>query len=266
MNSILLLVDLTPTASISANQAISLAKYKEAKITLCYIAQSKDESESADLKEKLKSYTSRLDENHLNYDIHIGVGDYKKEIPAYVKSTRPDLVIVGTHGAKGLRQKWFGSDIYALIKSLPATVLVISDLSSQSEEGFSKILLPVAAHDNYLLKVKQSSELLAPKGTIVLFNIIKPGAEVSDKISNNILETKEYLHDKGIAYKIENVESAKFSVGYSRETLEYAKEHNVQLISIMTRVAENSGGVSAETDKENILLNDTGIPVLCANR
>jgi nucleotide-binding universal stress UspA family protein len=266
MNSILVLVDLTPTAAISTEQAIHLAKYKGAEITLSYIAQNKEEADSEELQKKLKPYTAKLDDHGIKYTIHIGTGDYKSEVPDYVKANRPDLVIVGTHGKKGLKQKWFGSAIYALIKSIPATTLVISDFTATKGKGFSKILLPVAAHDNYLLKVKQSCEVLAPNGTIVVFNIVKPGTPVSDKISNNILTTKEYLTAEGVDFVIENVESTTFSVGYSRETLDYVSKNNVDLISIMTRVADNSGSVSSDVDKENILLNVEGVPVLCANR
>jgi len=266
MNSILLLVDLTPTAAISSDQAIYIAKYKGAKITLCYIAKTKEEVNSEELKNALSPYHTRLDEAGLTYETHIGVGDYKNEIPAYVKANRPDLVIVGTHGKKGLSQNIFGSHIYDLVKSISATTLVVSDLSTAKSEGFSKILLPVAAHENYLLKVQESCDLLAADGEIIIFNILKSGADVSGHISNNILSTKKLLQEKGIQFKIKNLGSVKFSVGYSKETVDYAIQNEVDLISIMTKVAEHSGGVASDNDKENILLNSTGIAVLSANK
>lgn len=265
MDSILVLVDLTPTSYISTDQAIDIAKYKDAKLTLCYIAQSNEEANSEELKNKLDVYTSKLEEKGVKYNVHIGIGDYKNEVSTYVKNNRMDIVVVATHGKQGLKQRWFGSNIYDLIKSLPTATLVMNNATSVKNDGFTKILLPVAAHDNYLMKVEKSCEVLAPNGTMIIFNIVKSGVSVDDNISNNILATKELLTKKGVQFEFKTIESMKFSVGYSKETLEYASQNDIDLISIMTQTSESSEGVSSDVDKENILLNEVGIPVLCAN-
>ena len=216
MNSILVLVDLTPTSSISTDQAIDLANYKGADLTLCYIAKSSDEANSKELESKLNIYTSKLEESGVNFKIHIGTGDYKKEVSAYVITNRPDLVIVATHGKKGLKQNWFGSNIYDLVKSLPATVLVMSKFTPVANGGFEKILIPVAAHEDYLLKVEKSCDVLAPNGTIIILNIVKPGTPVSERISKNILATKDLLTARGVRFELESLESTKYSAGYSK--------------------------------------------------
>jgi nucleotide-binding universal stress UspA family protein len=265
MNSILVLIDLTSISSISTDQAINLAKYKGAALTLLYIAPTSDEANSTELKNKLNAYTSKLEESGVQFNVHIGTGDYKKEVSAYVISNKPDFVIVATHGKKGLKQNLFGSNIYGLIKSLASTTIVVNESTSTSIAGFTRILLPVAAHEDYLLKVERSCDVLASNGTIIILNINKPGAPVNDKISKNILATQDLLTKKDVKFEVETIESVKFSVGYSKETLEYVNQNNIDLISIMTKSSGDPGVVSADMDKENIILNEAGVSVLCAH-
>jgi nucleotide-binding universal stress UspA family protein len=265
MNSILVLIDLTSISSISTDQAINLAKYKGAALTLLYISPTSDEANSTELKNKLNAYTSKLEESGVQFNVHIGTGDYKKEVSAYVISNKPDFVIVATHGKKGLKQNLFGSNIYGLIKSLASTTIVVNESTSTSIAGFTRILLPVAAHEDYLLKVERSCDVLASNGTIIILNINKPGAPVNNKISKNILATQDLLTKKDVKFEVETIESVKFSVGYSKETLEYVNQNNIDLISIMTKSSGDPGVVSADMDKENIILNEAGVSVLCAH-
>jgi hypothetical protein len=52
------------------------------------------------------------------------------------------------------------------------------------------------------------------------------------------------------------------SAGFSRQTMEYASDNHIQLISLMASVSklDTLYGVG---DKENFLVNPNGIPILC---
>ena len=54
------------------------------------------------------------------------VGDAAEEILNYIKSAKIDLVIIGTHGRKGLERILFGSVAERVIKTSPVPVLSVN--------------------------------------------------------------------------------------------------------------------------------------------
>ncbi|RJR21070.1 MAG: universal stress protein [Desulfobacteraceae bacterium] len=63
------------------------------------------------------------------------MGDAAEEIIRYVESQKIDLVVMGTHGRKGLDRIMFGSVAERVIKSSPAPVLSINPYRLPKEEG-----------------------------------------------------------------------------------------------------------------------------------
>jgi len=59
-------------------------------------------------------------------DTHIAVGDVVDEIINYVKKQGIDMIIIGTHGRKGLEKVMFGSVAEGVIKEAPCPVLTIN--------------------------------------------------------------------------------------------------------------------------------------------
>jgi len=53
-------------------------------------------------------------------------GDASEEIIKYIKSNKIDLVIMGTHGRKGLDKVIFGSVAERVVKTAPVPVMVIN--------------------------------------------------------------------------------------------------------------------------------------------
>lgn len=264
MHTILVLIDFTPTSEIAIDQAIAISKLTGAKITLSHIAGSESELQSEAFAAKLAPYTKEADNQGVDYNLFMVAGNFKKRVSAYVNEHHPEMVVVGTHGKHGLKQNLFGSNIYDLTKSLNTSILVVNDHAPVTVGGFKKVLMPVAAHEDFMLKVKQTSKLLAADGEIVIFNITKPGVSLDRQLIENTEAAEEFLKSQNCRSSYVEKESTTFSVGYSRETLDYAASNGIDLISIMSRAAHQTG--SEAMDKENILLNTEGIPVLCANR
>ena len=53
-------------------------------------------------------------------------GDASEEVIKYIESRRIDLVIMGTHGRKGLDRVFFGSVADRVVKTAPVPVLVVN--------------------------------------------------------------------------------------------------------------------------------------------
>lgn len=264
MKSILVLVDFTDTAEIAVNQAIAIAKIKQAAITICHVSPSVINEVSDELMKNIEPYAEMVRAQGIENKILVGHGELFHEVHEIVKRLDPDLVIVGTHGKVGLKQNLFGSSIYKLVKGIKAPTLVINDKMNGLNGAFKKIMLPVAPNKDYLLIVKQTINLLAKDGEIIIFAILKPGVDLSDEIIENVESSKRFLDKVGVPYTYLQLDSKHYSIGYARDTFDAVKDHNIDLISIMTHVSEVNPYFGS-IDKENIILNDLGIPVLCAN-
>ncbi|MBT8196501.1 MAG: universal stress protein [Bacteroidia bacterium] len=264
MKNILVLVDFTSTATISAKQTIAIAKKVGASVTFCHIDPSVIDEVKDSLKKQFEDYTELANQAGVESEVLVGHGELNFEVHEIVKVNDPDLVVVGTHGKVGLKQNLFGSSIYKLVKGIKASTLVVSDKTIVNEGKFKKVLMPVAPNKDYLLKVKQTCALLDADGEIVIFAIIKPGVPLFDEIVQNIESAKTFLERAGVKWKYEQVDSKHYSIGYARDTLEFVHEHDIDLVSIMTNVSEINPYFGS-IDKENLILNDIGVPVLCAN-
>jgi len=86
----------------------------------------------------------------------------------------------------------------------------------------------------------------------------------NEMVMKNKKLSKEIFAERNLKFHEILEESKVISIGYSRQTLQYAAEHHFDLISVMSDVP-NDEIYFGRADKENILTNETGIPVLCCN-
>ncbi|NND94006.1 MAG: universal stress protein [Flavobacteriales bacterium] len=262
MKHILVLVDFTDTADIALDQAIAFAKEQNALITTCHIAGANTDKDS--LMTEMRSYAERAESQGVENKVLIGHGDFFDEVGSIIDRLGPDLIVVGTHGKHGIKQNLFGSAIHKLVKEAKAPTLVVNDHSKVSPKGYRKVLMPVAPHKDYLVKVEQTCQVLADDGEIVIFALLKPGVPLDEDIISNVEATKKYLDGRGVSYVYQEEDSDRYSVGYSKETISYVQKQDMDLISIMANVSDRNQ-LFGKMDKENVLLNELGIPVLCAN-
>lgn len=108
-------------------------------VSTVYVAQA---TLDAFMAEFVKGSESRIEEFANTYfkDIpscktKVVLGDAAEEIVRYVEKEGIDLVIMGTHGRKGLDRIMFGSVADRVIKQSPAPVLSINPYRISKEEG-----------------------------------------------------------------------------------------------------------------------------------
>ena len=261
MNRIIALIDLTELSDKVLQQSISLCKHLSAELILGHNAAS--EKETPKLQEQLESMAKRCEGEGITCSILIWTGDLYRKTPEAIVKSGADLAILGTHGQHGLKQNLFGSNIWKLVSQLPCSTIVINKNTQVIENGFKKVLLPAGPHADFLVKVKQCAKLLHADGKLSLFAIEKPGVSLSQGMLNTIKSAQEYMDENQIPHEFAEKEAEGYSVGYSRDTLKYAASHDYELIAIMTKVSEENAHFG-EIDKENLVLNEGGIPLLCA--
>lgn len=264
MKTIAILIDFTDGSKVTLHQALLLAKKTNARLYAINIATTNDKFAQAetDLKTFIKENTEMWNSIHTE----IGVGNLFEAVPAILKKIDPDLVILCTHGVKGMFQHLFGAHILKLVQAIPFPCIVLQENNKKDLSSIDSILFPLGPHPEFETKIFQTTKIAAVfAANIVLYEIDRPGLETENQMNKNLQASKDYFTQHQIPFNRVLDDLKIISAGYSRQTLDYARENNISLISIMSTVSKNDilFGVS---DKENFLINTMGIPVLCCNQ
>lgn len=116
--SVAICVDGSPHSQRALETFLSLPWSPDVKVSLVSVADG-----VADVEQSLSRATAAFPEQAPPATIRL-VGAPKREIPAFVRAHRVDLVVLGTRGLTGLARLAVGSTVSALLKSETANLLV----------------------------------------------------------------------------------------------------------------------------------------------
>jgi hypothetical protein len=143
--------------------------------------------------------------------------------------------------------------------------LVVQNKSVISDKGFRTTVFPVGSHDAYERKIEAMLIIAGLCDSEVhLYSISKPGFDQSEKLRKNIKLAEQRFAEKGIKFFRVDEDQNVFSVGFAKQTLSYANEVGANMISIMVNPTQEYV-YFADSDKEAIIMNERGIPVLCTS-
>ena len=264
MNDILCPTDFTQAAEAAKSIAALIAAKQGASVTILHVLD-KDHAKRGDAMMSAKSLLGHAEER-LSKIARIRTihreGDFMKEI-AEESSKDHGLMVVGTHGSKGLRQSLFGADILKLTRKVTVPSLVVQDMTPV-EPDFQRIVMPVAGHADISSLLNAVTMLAKSFGSEVhVYQVMRPGEQPSDQLLGNKLKMLDHLRDAGIACKEVNEPTTTFSAGFAEQTAKYAAGIGASCIAIMARASDDYRWI-ADAEKERLLVNATGIPVLCA--
>lgn len=263
MKDILCPTDLTITASRGVAIADQVAAKIGGSVTLLHVM---DKQElKGDGPEKAKAIMDHQCAivQHAPANCLFREGDFIKEIDAESRNGHA-LMVCGTHGPRGLRQSLFGSDILKLIRAVPIPALVVQE-QSPKELTMDPIVLPVAAHETLDHLLDAVVMMARTYGSEVhIYQLVRPGESASEHLLRNKVRMLDRMKSEGIPCKEVNEPSTTFSVGFAAPTIAYAQKVGAGCIAIMS-VASDDFRYIADAEKERILTNEPGIPVLCAH-
>jgi nucleotide-binding universal stress UspA family protein len=172
------------------------------------------------------------------------------------------LMVAGTHGVRGLRQEWLGSDMLKLVREVPIPTLVVQMYTPRTEMG--RILMPVAGHADITPLLDAVCMLAKVYGAEVdVYQQLQEGSSTSNTLLANKIKMLDRLAKEGITHHEVNEPVQKFYEGFAVRTIRYAHNAGASCIAIM---AQSSGEHKkiADQEKQDLLVNEKGIPVLCA--
>lgn len=262
-NKIIIPTDLTKAASQAIKQAAAIAVKTNASLTLLHVLNDKSPSED-EIKKILSAEAENIySHGGIHSDIMIREGNIFEVIPHVACERDYDLMVLGTHGIRGIKQMLFGANILKLAEKIRIPALIIQE-ESPMIKSLKKIVLPVSSHKSFDIAV-DAVLLLAGifDCEVHLYSIQKAGFDWPDQLIANIENATRKFEMKGVQMIRVREDQNVYSMGYAKQTLNYAHSVGADLICTMS-VASKEYYYFADSDKENMILNEERIPILCA--
>lgn len=251
--------DFTEQTENALLHAIKLSTHLKNKIQLIHIV--KNDKQKKDAERKLNNDIERLSAKHnISLEPVIRTGSLFQEISDYASNNNVSLVIMGTHGIRGV-QKITGSWALKVIVGSKVPFITIQGPPSK-KEVFKDIVFPL----DYKREGKQKVNwaLFLGKYFDVKIHIITPklkdsGLQQKAKLNLNFAE--RIFNNHNVSYDIQSIDSS--SLG--KETVDYAKRIDADMILIMTTKNIDFSDYMLGAKEQYIIDNQVQIPVMCVN-
>ena len=246
---ILVPIDFSETGMFAIEHAAYMAKLCSAHLYLLHVVKSIEYAYTEDIEPGTKGKNiegvhgrafERIDkivENIRNkYKIEISslinIGQLAQGVSKTCKNENIDLVIMGTHGAKGFEEFITGSNADKVVNTSPCPVITITIGTPISKDGFDNIVMPI---DNSLHSRQK------------IDYVVEMAKRYNSKVHIlGLLNNMEYLDERKFNIKLDSVENImkKNKLSYVRklincrnialEAMKYSYEVRADLLVIMT--------------------------------
>lgn len=249
--------DFTPITRTALDHALSITQSAPGNIELLHIIEK--ESERAGAEAKFEALMNELaPEVRSVVSSKIRVGSIFEDISKEASEGQAQLLVMGTHGAKGL-QKIMGSYAIRVITSAKTPFLVTQSRGPQG--SIELIVLPVDLSKERMQIVRFASQIAKRFGSEVHL-VCKPEDDefLVNKLNNNIKLVKDHFNKEGIAHKVALLPGKQ---AMQKEVIQYGVTHNADLFAI----GHFPDSMLPAFDKftQELITNEPEIPVLVIN-
>lgn len=268
-DTILVPTDFTEVADSAIDYAIHLAKIFDRKIALHHVVEkglfdkkSLLDERKNEVQQKLSSLAERVKkESSVECETKISVGSIFNEIGNMADEINASLIVMGTHGVKGV-QHIFGSKALKVITNSTRPYVVVQKKPLASH-GFKNIVLPIDFSKETKQKVFWAREL-AEKFNSNFYILAEHESDefAANAVRNNLSYARNYLLDSTTSVQIKYTEKGS---DFEKETMRFAKQVNADLIIIMTNQSKDLKEYVVGAYERNIIANEEQIPVMTLN-
>jgi nucleotide-binding universal stress UspA family protein len=214
--------------------------------------------------EKLALLQHQAEEFSKKYNIpisgHISRGSIFKAIASYVNEKDASLVVMGTHGMKGM-QKLTGSWALKVIVKSKIPFIVIQD-PPVDQERYHNIVFPIDFRGENKEKIRMA--IFMGKyfdSKIHVLVAVSTDKYLKKKTNSNLNFAIKYLMQNNIDHEIHEVNKGKFA----QQTIDFAQKINADLLLIMTTKNITLADYVLGASEQFIIANSSRIPVCCVN-
>jgi nucleotide-binding universal stress UspA family protein len=261
-NTILVTWDNTDVSEFALQHAIRIANIVENNIRLLHVI---DQHHKVTVEEEEKEFAKTVSVLSSQHSVQLeGVvlqGKIFKVISEYANDSDASMVIMGTHGIKGL-QKITGSWALKVIVGSTIPFIVVQD-KPHSNERYNSIVFPIDFKSEN--KEKLQWAIFLGKyfdSKIFLFKAPLSDKSLQKKININLNFAMKFLIKNNISYEIH---SGKKASKFPEETIEFSQKINADLIIITTTKFINFTDYMLGAQEQYIIANSSKIPIMCVN-
>ena len=254
--------DFSHVAENALAHAVKIGKMVNNDISLLHIVASGISTK--ELAQKTALLKKLVEENINKYNIpiifHISKGSIFTEIAEYANEKEAYLVVMGTHGMKGM-QKLTGSWALKVIVKSKIPFIVVQD-PPIDQERYHNIVFPVDFRGENKEKIKMAifmGKYFESKiHMLVSFSTDK---NTLRKTRTNLNFAIKYLIQNNIEYEIHDMPKG----GSAEQTIDFAQKSNADLILIVTTKNITIADYMLGASEQQIIANSSRIPVCCVN-
>ncbi|MCK9424269.1 MAG: universal stress protein [Bacteroidales bacterium] len=267
-NIILIPTDFSEVCGNAISHGVKLARFLGYKVCILHVIN--NETKAA-LKKKnvgVDYVDWRLKEYKKYYEKKYGIvvetmaveGSIFSTITEVIELKKANLMILGTHGKKGL-QHVFGSYALKVVGESPVPVVVVQKRSFR--DGYQKIVFPVS-NDLEPRQAVQWAKLMAKlfQSEIHLFLSREKDSSLNNRIQIMTKQITDIFDEEKIPYSITFAETPGH---FAEQVISHSVFNHSDLILMITRPNVDIPGFSLSAWSERLMFNDAQIPVMCIN-
>jgi len=214
--------------------------------------------------EKNAQLKKLTEENSQKYNTtityHISKGSIFSAIAEFVNEKEASLVVMGTHGMKGM-QKLTGSWALKVIVKSKVPFIVIQDPPAD-QERYHNIVFPVDFRGENKEKIKMAIFMGKYfESKIHMLVSVSTDKYIIKKTNTNLNFAIKYLIQNNIDYERHDMPKGNIA----EQTIEFAQKINADLILIVTTKNITFADYVVGASEQYIIANSSKIPVCCVN-
>jgi nucleotide-binding universal stress UspA family protein len=254
--------DFSHVAEHALAHAVKIGRMVGSDICLLHIVDSGISTKS--YAEKTSLLKKLVEENVKKYNIsiiyHISKGSIFTAIAEYANEKEANLVVMGTHGMKGM-QKLTGSWALKVIVKSKIPFIVVQDPPSD-QERFHNIVFPVDFRGENKEKIKMAIFMGKYfESKIHMLVSVSTDKNILKKTRVNLNFAIKYLIQNNIEYEIHDMPKGSIA----QQTIDFAQKINADLILIVTTKNITFADYMIGASEQQIIANSSRIPVCCVN-
>ena len=256
--------DFTKVAESALAHAVKIGRQVNSDICLLHVVSTGIGAREEGEKKSLLKHIA--DENSVRYNIPIQwavvMGSIFSAIAEYAneEDRNASLVVMGTHGMKGM-QKLTGSWALKVIVKSKIPFIVVQD-PPVDQNRYHNIVFPVDFRVED--KEKMGMAIFMGKYFDSKIHILKgtPSDKgLAAKVNKNLNFAVKYLIQNNVEYEIHETSSGKTA----QKTIDFANKINADLILIVTTKSPTFADYMLGASEQEIIANSSRIPVCCVN-
>ena len=247
--------DFSVVGEAATRHAIKMARQIQADVYLLHVV--KADSEIAAAQKKFAEIVGKLnlEPNDIKVLTIAKAGSIFTDIASVAESIKASLIIMGTHGAKGMSQKLFGSFAIKVINSTFVPFVIVQDVVPSVD--IKKIIFPIETSSESLQVMNIAANIAIEFGADILLIAQKESdTSLAMKIKVHLEVVSKQLAKKGVKCTFQLIEKSK---NFDEKLMKIAKTDNSDMIAI---AYHDDSFFGTGSFAQNLITNADKIPVL----